>query len=136
MCGTPQRSRSTVTSFSRPGSTALPSNCGSGRYTSHQMTAPPTTTTIPKTQNTIRKMVRKPTLSNDEFEFRRAGAPAQLTPVSAASKVKLAAALPGRQSEAAAKGSWLSAGGGRAAVFDGGGGVVGVRLFCALVVGR
>ena len=30
MWGTPQRSRATVTSFCRPGSGALPSNCGSG----------------------------------------------------------------------------------------------------------
>jgi hypothetical protein len=42
MCGIPQMSRSTETSWCKPGSDAVPSTCGKGLINSHQ--APPATT--------------------------------------------------------------------------------------------
>src|ERR1700730_7874594 len=59
MCGTPQRSRSTTTSFCKPGTPIVPSSCGKGRYTNHQIRKPAAATTIATVQNRKRRMTRK-----------------------------------------------------------------------------
>ena len=67
MWGMLQRSRSTDTSLCKPFTTTVPSTCGSGRYTNHQIPVPAAITRIVNIESKNRRTLRKCFLSHSEF---------------------------------------------------------------------
>src|ERR1700694_688517 len=60
----PQRSRSTDTSLCNPFTTMVPSTCGNGRYTNHQIPVPAAITRIKNIESKPRRTLRKLFLSH------------------------------------------------------------------------